>query len=974
MNLRVFLSLKSYLFTAAVVAAVVSTKLTLNHWLDVDSLYLLLLGGVAVCAAAGGFVHGTIAAVASITLVLIQHFIRHQGWGDLNLREEAAHLAMFTIDSALVIFVCVQLRKARSFRQKTEGKFRSIFDSNIIGFVMADDDSNIIEANDYYLDLLGITRADLRNGKFTWKQFTPPEYFQLGEIAKRQMAQSGVAAPYEKEYVRANGQRVWVLLGGTKSNGITMAYVIDISARKAAERELAEAKNRLEENVNMRTRELLDANRELSDTQNFLDSMIENIPNMIFVKDAQDLRFIRMNKAGEQLLGYSRLDLLGKNDYDFFPPEEADFFTTKDREVLKSDTVVDIAEEPITTKAGPRYLHTKKMPILGKDGKPLYLLGISEDVTEKKAAEAQRIELAQVQAARSAAERSNRRLSFLSEASAALNESLDIRSLLTSFSRVIVNSMADWCVVDLYDEKDRTMDRMVAISKLGEVPLEVKNWWQRRPLELNAPEGIGYVLRTGKSRVYNDLSSERLLNLFQDSYLARKGEDWNINASMVVPLSYHGKVLGTICFVQTSSQVNYDEFDLSIAQDLAKRAALAIENASLYSKASEASRAKSAFLANISHEIRTPLGAMLGFAELVLDDKQLSSKQEAYITTIARNGRQLLRLVDEILDLSKVESERIQIERLSFSLPSLLKEAHGLMQIKADERGLELRMEGTKQLPERIKADPLRLRQILLNVIGNAIKFTEQGRVTVRTSFLRDSVTGGKGTLRIEIHDTGIGMDDDQRSRIFQPFVQADGTMTRKYGGTGLGLFLSRKLARLMGGDVILQQSSPAHGSEFIVTIGVEVDAQGTPDAVKTLNSGELKNRRNPHSRVLLVDDSADNRMLISAFLASPDIELDQAENGRVGVEKALAKNYDLILMDIQMPEMDGYEAVKQLEDRGYKGTVVALTAHAMKGDRERCLKAGFDDYLCKPVSRKSLMEMLERHSPPSPTKNLRVQ
>lgn len=915
MNLRVFLTLKPYLLTVAFVSLVVALKLTMSHLLDLESPYYLIL------------------------------------------------------DAALLIFVIIQLRQALSFRKKTEGRFRAIFDSNIIGFIISDEDSNIIEANDYYLNLVGLNRSDLLTKKLSWRQFTPPEWIPVSEKAMRQVDLYGVATPFEKEYVRPNGQRFSVLVGAAKSKGVSISYVLNISDRKAAERELAEAKNRLEENVHIRTRELLEANRELSDTQNFLDSVIENIPNMIFVKDAEELRFVRLNRAGEKLLGYSRLDLLGKNDYDFFPCDQADFFTSKDREVLRGETEVDIDEEPISTKAGTRFLHTKKIPIMGKDSQPLYLLGISEDITEKKAAENQRLELAQAQAARNAAERSNRRLSSLSEASAALNESLDIRSLLTAFCRVTVKTMADWCIIDLYDEKEQSIDRIVALAREGEVPLELKNWWQRRAFDISATEGIAPVIRTGQSRVYNDLSRERLANLFHDPFLVNKALDWHLNASMIVPLSVHGKILGTICFVYTESKQAFDDFDLSIAQDLAKRAALAIENASLYSRASEASRAKSAFLANISHEIRTPLGAMLGFAELVLDDKNLNNKQETYISTIARNGRQLLRLVDEILDLSKVESERIQIEHLSFSLPTLLNEAHALMRVKADEKGLNLSLHGADKLPEKVKSDPLRLRQILLNVIGNAIKFTERGEVVVKAVFKPDNSTPTKGTLQIEVADTGIGMDNDQSTRIFQPFVQADGTMTRKYGGTGLGLFLGRKLARLMGGDVILQQSTPGRGSQFLINVTVEIDRAGTqtPDPRRK----ESKRRAvGGHVRVLVVDDSADNRMLISAFLATPDIELDQAENGAVGVEKAMAHPYDLVLMDIQMPEMDGYEAVSILNQRGYKNPVVALTAHAMKGDRERCLKAGFDDYLCKPVTRKSLMEMIERYSPSKPPAN----
>jgi PAS domain S-box-containing protein len=915
-----------------------SLKLGLEQILNLEGSFLLVLSAVAVSAWFGGWIQGTLAAVLSLIALETLEAT------PLN----SASVLFYTFDSILIIFVSTHLQRAREARNRTEGIFRAMFDSNVIGFVMSDSKSNILDANDYYLKLLGLTREDLNREDLTW----------LIEL-------HGASKPFEKEYIRKDGRRVSVLVGAIRSQNLNISYVLDVSDRKAAERELSEAKNRLEENVHVRTRELLNANRELSDTQTFLDSVIENIPNMIFVKDAKNLSFIRLNRAGEELLGYSRLDLLGKSDHDFFPAEQAEFFVNKDREVLKGKAEVDIAEEPITTKSGTRYLHTKKIPILDKSGEPLYLLGISEDVTEKKAVELQRLELAQAQSAREAAELSNRRLSSLSEASAALTESLELRSILDSFSRVIVKNMADWCIVDVYDEKEHSIERMVARSGNGDVPTEVRDWWARHPFDINAPDGTGYVIRTGQSRVYNKMDRNNLVSICNDKNVVNQVLEWHISSAMIVPLAYHGKVLGTLCFVLTSGERYYDGFDLSMAQDLAKRAALAIENANLFSKANEASRAKSAFLANISHEIRTPLGAMLGFAELALEDKGLETKHEAYISTIARNGRQLLRLVDEILDLSKVESERIQIEQLSFSLPSLLKEVHSLLRIKADERGLALVTHGTTGIPERVKSDPLRLRQILINVIGNAIKFTEKGQITVTTRF-REEKGRSRGVLEIQVRDTGIGMDEEQRARIFQPFVQADGTMTRKYGGTGLGLFLARKLARLMGGDVILLGSRPNSGSEFQITLNVDVDhLTVVPSKTVGNESGVLPH--NTQIKVLVVEDSPDNRMLISAYLAASNANLEFAENGATGVEKALANRFDLILMDIQMPEMDGYEALQRLRDSSYNGPVVALTAHAMKGDRERCLTAGFNDYLCKPVSRKALIDILARYAPRTP-------
>lgn len=884
---------------------------------------------------------------------------------------------LLLIAMGLVAVATVYVRKARAQVFDYDAKFKKIFNTQAIGFLVGDWNGSIQDANDYFLNLVQYSREDLHQG-LNWKQLTPPEHMEPSLKALDELKARGFTEPFEKEYIRKDGARVWVLVGATSVGEQVVSYILDITERKRTRQDLEEIRSRLEENVVQRTKELLDANRELyrlvseaemvterlRESQSFLDSVIENIPNMIFVKDAEDLRFVRLNRAGEDLLGRSRTELLGKSDYDLFPEEQADFFTSKDRAVLKERSVLDISEEPIATPNGERYLHTKKIPICDKHGRPVYLLGISEDVTAKKQAEMQKAELLDAKAARMAAERTAEKLKFLAEASAALNSSLDVHSLLKAFSESIVERMADWCIVDFYDEKDGSVERMVATAAAGDIPEDARNWWESKKLDLSAPEGLAYVVRTGEARIYRNLDEEHASQYFSGEIL-KKLVEWGIHSSIVVPLTYHGKVFGCISFIYTSDST-YDDFDLSLAQDLGRRASLAIENARLYAKAFEASRAKSAFLANISHEIRTPLGAMLGFAELVLEDRQLSPSQHEYISTIARNGRQLLRIVDEVLDLSKVESDKIQIERTRFNLHDLFEDVHQLLLLKSEEKGLKLKFSGMPDLPRTVFCDPLRLRQILINVIGNAIKFTEAGSIEVQAHFRPNSQQPSRGWLEIEVRDTGVGISEDHTARLFQAFVQADGSTTRKYGGTGLGLFLSRKLARLLGGDVVLRQSVLGQGSEFAITLEMEtVNAKPSDKAVAvhhlTQMPDVLPQTIPERPRVLVVDDSADNRMLIGAMLSKSGLHLDMADNGCLAVEKALAGDYDLVFMDIQMPQMDGFQVVKVLKERGYRVPIVALTAHAMKGDRERCLAGGFSDYICKPVTRKALLKCIER-------------
>lgn len=742
-------------------------------------------------------------------------------------------------------------------------------------------------------------------------------------------------------------------------------------------KELKKSHDNLEKTVERRTRELSLANRELKNlieisqntseelqqSQIFLDSVIENIPNMIFVKDAKDLRFVRFNRAGEELLGYSRTELIGKNDYDFFSKEQADFFTEKDRAVLKGCKMVDIPEESINTKTGIRYLHTKKIPLLDQDGKAQYLLGISEDITEKKIAEEHKLKLIEEKIARSEAEKSAAQLRFLSQASGALSESLDILGMLNSFAKTVVANMADWCVVDLVSEQEKSAEHVIIAHKNPNLVEKAEEWKQKFPIDINAEYGVGLVIRTGKPQLNSNIDPEMLQWLVKDPEAYEIIRVLGIKSSIVVPLIMYGKVIGALTLVSAESGRSYSELDLSIALDLAKRLSVAIENARLFGKAQEASRAKSAFLANVSHEIRTPLGAMLGFAELLAEDKNLASQQLQYIDTIIKNGRQLLRIVDEILDLSKVESEAILIENIKFSLRRLVDEIAVLFDVQIRSKGLYFRTHYEENLPDRMISDPTRLRQIISNVVANAIKFTNKGGIDLYINIEPMQNNSEKGVLQITVKDTGIGIAKDQQKKLFRPFAQADYSITRKYGGTGLGLFLSRKLARLLGGDLFLEQSSADGGSAFIIRVEITYLKEEVEEkAIPTMDYSSMDPRKNHGAHVLVVDDSADNRALISLYLSRMGFKVSVAENGQQGAQEALSHPYDIVLMDIQMPGMDGFEAVRTLRAKDYHGVIIALTAHAMKGDRERCLDRGFDDYICKPVSKGSLTQLLLKH------------
>ncbi len=387
--------------------------------------------------------------------------------------------------------------------------------------------------------------------------------------------------------------------------------------------------------------------------------------------------------------------------------------------------------------------------------------------------------------------------------------------------------------------------------------------------------------------------------------------------------------------------------------------------------AEAATRAKSEFLANMSHEIRTPMTAILGYADLVLDDTVPATKIKDSVAIIKRNGEHLLSLINDILDLAKIESGKLVIEKIPGSPREIVREVLALFDIRAQENRLRLDAAFDCSVPDEIITDPTRLRQILLNLVGNAIKFTEHGGVQLRVRW--NAGPASEPTLLIEIHDTGIGMKPEQIASLFQAFQQADGSTSRRFGGTGLGLAISRRLAEMMGGTLTVT-SENGSGSTFCVSVSGQPASPvgGGPTHRKVSGKGTCAIMASPTprpldgSRILVAEDAPDNQALISFVLRRAGGLVTIAENGQIACRLALeatARNepFDVILMDMQMPVLDGYQATGELRRQRYERPVIALTAHSMADDQQKCLDAGCDDYLTKPIDRQQLVERIER-------------
>ncbi|HEX8324284.1 MAG TPA: ATP-binding protein [Tepidisphaeraceae bacterium] len=374
-----------------------------------------------------------------------------------------------------------------------------------------------------------------------------------------------------------------------------------------------------------------------------------------------------------------------------------------------------------------------------------------------------------------------------------------------------------------------------------------------------------------------------------------------------------------------------------------------------------ADRFRGEFLANMSHEVRTPMTAILGFADLLADPDLQKDEQTAYIETIRRNGQHMLGLVNDVLDLSKIEAGKLKIERVPCDAVEQAKAVVESLRPKADAAGITLDVHVDPLVPRRVHTDPLRYRQIVTNLVGNAIKFTKRGGVTVSLSTQpRD---GQSPVLQIEVRDTGCGIAAKDVPDVFDRFGQAGPGRGQGPIGSGLGLTISRNLARLLGGDITVR-SVAGEGSIFCATIDPgEVEAAPPPDTASADDA--CGNRPLEGLRVLVAEDMADTRTYLKTLLARWGADVTLAENGRVAVERASnGTTFDLILMDVQMPELDGLSATRKLRDHGFAGPIIALTANALVGDRDACLAAGCHEYATKPVNVNGLLATIRRVLP----------
>ncbi|MBD2665511.1 two-component hybrid sensor and regulator [Richelia sinica FACHB-800] len=878
-----------------------------------------------------------------------------------------------TLERLVCTFINVTTeKKAKEALQESETRFALAIEGTAVGIWDWDLVTNQVYLSSSWKSILGYTNEELPNSWKTWIQSIHPDDREQVMSALHDYLNNQIPI-YEVEF-RArhqDGSYRWI-----SARGAALRTELGIPYRLSGSHIDITERKKLEE--------------ELRESRQFLNSIIDNIPLALYVQEvADDCNFVLCNPAFQDIFGCQQQQIVGLNMCDLLPKSQAEIFHGQALKVLSENQTVEIPEIQMNRPGRSEiWLRTLQIPITNQ-GKITHLMCISEDITARKHTAV-------------ALQESAEREKALAKAIRRMRQTLNIEAIFTATTselrqaincdRVVVYRFnADWSGefvaesvgrqwISLWEEQNNNPkfqenvlanDRCTVKNFDSAAEDDQSNWTTNLVEDTYLKETRGGVYSQGVSyRVVDDIYQAG----FDDCYIQLL-EQFEARAYIIVPIFSNNLLWGLLAVYQNSAPRQWKTTEVNIAVQIGNQLGIALQQVELLDRtqkqsvelqkallaADTANRAKSEFLANMSHELRTPLNAIIGFTQILSADKSLSSENREYINIINRAGEHLLALINEILEMSKIEAGRTTINNSEFDLLYFLSGLQQMLQLKAESKGLKLKFEYNNGLPNHICTDEGKLRQILLNLLGNAIKFTETGTVTLRVKTQSNEPAINQYKLIFEIEDTGHGIAPEDISLIFEPFKQtANGSQVSQ--GTGLGLAISRKYAQLMGGDI---QVSSNLGVGSLFTFDVTI-TEVTNSEFKTPKS-QLQivalQQQQPQPKILVADDMADSRLLLIRILTDMGFSVYSATNGQEAVNLSQSWQPDLILMDMRMPVMDGLAATKKIKSiLGKETKVIALTASAFEENRQAILASGCDDFLAKPITRDILLKKISQH------------